>query len=363
LSSFRLLILTPTALPTVSGNAMTAERWRRSLVGMGLDVHVLATESLVPGELKSEMSRFRPDLIHVHNAYRAGGLLRHRALAHAWGRLPLVVSPSGTDMNIESWRDSGKEIVGTVLDRADAIIVQSQEGRVRLTEIVPGKMDSVFFVPKSFVWLGEEPSEMRSAAAAGPDDILFFMPAGIRPVKGNLECLLGFERVHALRSQAKMVFAGPALDGDYAERFRAEVKRLRACAGWVHQIPPAGMRSAYASSDIVVNGSFSEGLSNVLLEGKAAGRPLLAADIPGNRWPVVGDPGDAPMGLLFDPKDPDEFVKRALLLIDDADLRRRLGAAGAAYAARMPGPGDEARALVAVYEAARGSGLAAVTSG
>jgi L-malate glycosyltransferase len=363
LSSFRLLILTPTALPTVSGNAMTAERWRRSLVGMGLDVHVLAAESLVPAELKGEISRFHPDLIHVHNAYRAGGLLRQRALAHAWETLPLVVSPSGTDMNIESRRESGKEIVGTVLDRADAIVIQSREGRERLAEIVPGRMDKVFFVPKSFIWLGEEPSELRSAAGAGPDDVLFFMAAGVRPVKGNLECLLGFEKVHALRPQAKIVFAGPALDGAYAERFRAEVKRLQAFAGWGPQIPPAGMRSAYASSDSVLNSSFSEGLSNVLLEGKAAGKPLLAADIPGNRWPVLGDRGDAPMGILFDPRDPDDFVRKALALIDDAGLRRKLGEAGAAYASRMPGPGDEARALIAVYEAAMGRGLAAVTNG
>jgi L-malate glycosyltransferase len=363
LSSFRLLILTPTALPTVSGNAMTAERWRRSLVGMGLDVHVLATESLAPGELKSEMSRFRPDLIHVHNVYRAGGLMRHRALAHAWGTLPLVVSPSGTDMNIESRRDSGKEIVGTVLGRADAIIVQSQEGRERLAEIVPGRMEKVFFVPKSFVWLGEEPAEQRSAAGAGPGDVLFFMPAGIRPVKHNLECLIGFEKVHALRPQAKILFAGPALHGGYAERFRKEINRLPGFARWSPPIAPAAMRSAYATSDIVLNASFSEGLSNVLLEGRAAGRPLLAADIPGNRWPVLGDPGDAPMGILFDPGDADDFVRKALLLIDDADLRRKLGESGAAYASSMPGPGDEARALVAVYEAAMGRSLAAVTSG
>jgi L-malate glycosyltransferase len=362
LRSFHLLILTPTALPTVSGNAMTAERWRRSLVGMGLDVHVLAAESLAPGDLKGEISRFNPDLIHVHNAYRAGGLLRHRALSHAWGTLPLVVSPSGTDMNIESQSGSGKEIVGTVLDRADAIIAQSREGRERLTEIVPGRMDKVSFVPKSFIWLGEEPSKLRSAAGAVPDDVLFFMPAGIRPVKGNLECLLGFAKVHALRPQAKLVFAGPALDGHYAECFRAELKR-HAFAVWIPQIPPASMRSAYASSDIVLNGSFSEGLSNVLLEGRAAGKPLLAADIPGNRWPVLGDPGDRPMGILYDPKDPDDFVRKALALIDDAGFRRTLGEACAAYTARMPGPGDEARALIAVYEAAMGNGLAAVTSG
>jgi glycosyltransferase involved in cell wall biosynthesis len=348
LNSFRLLILTPTALPTVSGNAMTAERWRRSLVGMGLDVHVLAAESLLPGELKGEISRFDPDLIHVHNAYRAGGLMRQRAQAHAWGSLPLVVSPSGTDMNIELRHESGKEIIGTVLGRADAIIVQSQEGRVRLAEIIPWRMEKVFFVPKSFVWLGEEPWDLRSAA--GPADVLFFMPAGIRPVKGNLECLRGVERVHVLRPQAKIVFAGPALDGEYADRFRKEINRLQGFARWIPPIAPAAMRSAYVASDIVLNASLSEGLSNVLLEGKAAGKPLLAADIPGNRWPVLGDPGDAPMGILFDPQDPDDFVRKALALIDDADLRRKLGTAGVAYASRMPGPGDEARALIAVYE-------------
>ncbi len=331
---------------------MTAERWRRSLVGMGLDVHVLAAESLAPGDMKGEISRFNPDLIHVHNVFRAGGVLRQRALAHAWGCLPLVVSPSGTDMNIESRRESGKDIVGMVLKRADAIIVQSREGRERLAEIVSGRMNKVFFVPKSFIWLGEEPSKLRNAACAGADDVLFFMPAGIRPVKGNLECLVGFEKVHALRPQAKIVFAGPALDGDYTDRFHKEIKRLQGFARWIPPIAPAAMRSAYASSDIVLNASFSEGLSNVLLEGKAAGKPLLAADIPGNRWPVLGDSCDAPMGILFDPKEPDDFVRKALLLIDDADLRRKLGATGAAYASRMPGPGDEARALIAVYETA-----------
>jgi L-malate glycosyltransferase len=356
LSSFRLLILTPTALPTVSGNAMTAERWRRSLVGMGLDVHVLAAESLVPSDLKGEISRFKPDLIHVHNAYRAGGLLHHGALDHAWGAVPLVVSPSGTDMNIESMREPGREIVRSVLGRADAIIVQSEEGRMRLAGLVPERMDRLFFVPKSFVWLGEEPSELRCEAGAGPDDVLFFMPAGIRPVKGNLECLLGFEKVLGLRDWVRIVFAGPSLDGEYTARFRREVKRLQGFARWIPAIAPAAMRSAYSSADIVLNGSFSEGLSNVLIEGKAAGKPLLAADIPGNRWPVLANPGDPPMGLIFNPKDQDDFLKKALMLIDDAALRRRLGEAGAAYASRMPGPCDEARSLVAVYEAAMGRG-------
>lgn len=354
MSPFRLLILTPTALPSVSGNAMTAERWRRSLVGMGLDVRVLATEGLPPEGLADEIARFKPDLLHVHNAYRAGGLLLRDALAGARRSLPVVVSPSGTDMNIESAKGDGEEIVRTVLGRADAIIVQSEEGRAKLAEITPRQMARISFVPKSFVWLGEETTDLRGDA--GPDPILFLMPAGIRPVKGNLECLIGFEHVYALRPQARIVFAGPPLDGAYTERFRLAVTRMKACAAWVPQIPPAAMKSAYGSADVVVNASLSEGLSNVLLEGKAAGKPLLASDIPGNRWPVLGDPGDEAMGLLFDPRDPGDFVRKALRLIDDAKLRQRLGGAGAAYASRMPGPCDEARALVGVYEAVMGRG-------
>ncbi|HPV54554.1 MAG TPA: hypothetical protein PK793_10895, partial [Syntrophales bacterium] len=59
-------------------------------------------------------------------------------------------------------------------------------------------------------------------------------------------------------------------------------------------------------------------------------------------------------GLLFEHSRTDDFVGKALNLIDDAGLRRRLGEAGAAYASRMPGPCDEARALITVYIDAMG---------
>ncbi len=42
----RVLILTPTALPFVTGNAITAERWRRSLSKKGIGVEVLATQGI-----------------------------------------------------------------------------------------------------------------------------------------------------------------------------------------------------------------------------------------------------------------------------------------------------------------------------
>jgi glycosyltransferase involved in cell wall biosynthesis len=66
------------------------------------------------------------------------------------------------------------------------------------------------------------------------------------------------------------------------------------------------------------------------------------------------------MGLLFGTSDRADFIEKALRLIDDATLRRGLGEAGTAYARRMRGPCDEARALFAVYQAAMGGSFAAV---
>jgi glycosyltransferase involved in cell wall biosynthesis len=338
------MIFTPTAFPAVTGNAMTAERWRRALSSLGLYARVVATDGLGAADLRREIDRARPDLLHVHHAFRAGGLLLDRSLSEAVSGLPFVVSPSGTDLNVDFHETEKKGVIERVLRRADAVVAQSAEGMQRLRDILPGILERVFHIPKAVAWLGEEPCDLRTSAG-----VLFFMPAGVRPVKGNLECLLGLEKVFGLRPAVRAVFAGPPLDGAYADRFKREVERLRAFARWIPAIPPAAMRSAYDSADVVVNGSRSEGLSNVILEARAAGKPILASDVPGNRWPVVGNPGDPPAGILFDPSDPGDFARKALRLADDEALRRSLGGAGARH---RSDPAEEARALAAVYETA-----------
>ena len=71
----RVLLLTPTALPSRTGNAVTAERWRRGLATRGFDVRVLAAEGLAPADLRAALDEFRPALVHAHHALKAGALL------------------------------------------------------------------------------------------------------------------------------------------------------------------------------------------------------------------------------------------------------------------------------------------------
>jgi glycosyltransferase involved in cell wall biosynthesis len=352
----RILILTPTAFPSITGNAMTAERWRRGLKDKGFEVEVQATRGLEALALL-KIHRLRPpQLIHAHHAFHAGSLLLNPLFELFGSKIPLVVSPGGTDMNVD-WKDRQKrEIIVRTCHRARFIIVQSEELHLRLQDLLPEIGERLVWIPKSILHLGRENFDLRGAAGCGPENLLFFMPAGIRPVKGNLECLRLLKAVHEQRPGVRALFAGAPLEPGYAERFEKEANDLRAFARWIPPIPPPAILSAYRAADIVLNGSFSEGLSNALLEATAAGRPVLASKIPGNRWAVLGENGDHPMGLLYDMNDPEDFLKKALILVDEEEVRRKFGEAGIRRAASLPTPEEEAGRLARVYQRAMEQG-------
>ena len=351
-SAARILILTPTGLPSITGNAMTVERWRRGLQGRGWDVETQATRGLDILTLLKIIRQRQPQLIHAHHASHAGSMLLNPLLEVFGSKIPLVVSPGGTDLNVDWKTRKQREIIVRVCHRARFIVVQSEELHFRLQDLLPEIGERLVFIPKSVVYLGQEDFLLREEAGCGPENLLFFLPAGIRPVKGNLECLRLMKKVHEQRPRIRVLFAGAPIDPEYSEKFEKEVTELGAFARWIPPIPPPAILSAYRAADIILNASSSEGLSNALLEATAAGRPVLASKIPGNRWAVLGNNGDHPMGLLYDGDDPEDFLKKALILIDEEEVRRKFGDAGIRRAAFLPTPEEEAGRLARVYEMA-----------
>lgn len=349
----RILILAPTVLPAVTGNAVTVERWRRFLVERGMSVQVLAVGRLGATDCLEVIDTFKPDVIHAHHVSRSGLFLLDQSITHRCAHVPLVVSPAGTDI-FDHPRSSGgqRERVMEVFARASVIVTQGSWAADRVAEFLPDFRDRILHVPKAFCWFGNSIFDLREVSGWKAQDLVFFLPAGIRPVKGNLECLQAFETIHTLRPHVRVVFAGPLLDPRYAARFKKTIKGLGGFARWIAMIPPEAMHSAYRTSDVVLNTSFSEGLSNALIEAVAAGRPILASDIPGNRWPVLGEAADLPAGLLFDVFDRDDFTKKALKLIDEEGLRIRLGQEGLKRASSWPTPEEEAEGLIRAYEEA-----------
>ena len=65
-------------------------------------------------------------------------------------------------------------------------------------------------------------------------------------------------------------------------------------------------RPYYAKADCVVLPSYHEGMSNVLLEAAATGRPLITSDIPGCREAVE----DGKSGFLCKAQDEDDLLRK-----------------------------------------------------
>ncbi|MBA4391044.1 MAG: hypothetical protein C0399_08910 [Syntrophus sp. (in: bacteria)] len=351
IQGLRILILSPTVLPDATGNAVTAERWRRLLESAGAKVLVVASEKMSGSSFRDIVQQFEPHLIHAHQAIKSGTLLLELKQMDTAKTIPRIVSVGGTDVNLSLHLQKEKAILDHVFKNANIIITQSRVMESLLTKEFSGLEDRLCFVPRSPVWLGDMPSGIRATAGCGPDSVLFFLPAGIRSVKGNLKCLEYFEKVYRLRGNARILFSGPPLDEKYSALFAEKVFACRRFAMWIPAFAPEAMRSAYEGADVVLNTSVSEGLSTVLLEAISAGRPVLASDIPGNRWLLNGSE-EGLCGLLYNSSDSSDFVNKAVSLIDDDLLRQSLQNSARAKAITLPSPEEETKHLLAAYRIA-----------
>lgn len=114
------------------------------------------------------------------------------------------------------------------------------------------------------------------------------------------------------------------LVGFFEDEYSESVKRLESLGvvhfhGFITDPCPY-----YAMSDCVVMPSWHEGMSNVLLEAAAVGRPVITTDISGCREAV----DDGVSGLLVRVKDQDDlYDKMKKMLHTDAKARKHMGEA------------------------------------
>ncbi len=95
--------------------------------------------------------------------------------------------------------------------------------------------------------------------------------------------------------------------------------------GWRDKVIFLGHRedipSVLKTIDIYIYPSLLEGLGTALLEAMAMERPVVVSDIPTFREFIT----DRENGIFFKTKDPEDMAKKVLLLIENKELRERLG--------------------------------------
>jgi glycosyltransferase involved in cell wall biosynthesis len=113
--------------------------------------------------------------------------------------------------------------------------------------------------------------------------------------------------------------------GPFLQKLKKEVQRmdLQDKIVFLGYIDKNMLVQTYQNATIQVVPSHYEGLPTVILEGMSCGLPLVATDIGGNNEVISSGSN----GFLVPPKSPKVLAETILKLLDDDQLRTRIGKA------------------------------------
>lgn len=174
-------------------------------------------------------------------------------------------------------------------------------------------------IPLSF----DDRSAVRSSLGLGDQALVFVIVANLIPYKGHLDLIKAFSLADDRIGQPWHLLVIGRDDGIESE-LRTVARQLSIDS----KISFFGSRPDVASlmsvSDVGLLSSHQEGFSNTILEGMAAGLPMIVTNVGGNAEAVV----DGETGVVVPPHDPQSFAEAIVRIARDPALRQRLGAAG-----------------------------------
>ena len=176
-------------------------------------------------------------------------------------------------------------------------------------EVGPLGVDPRLFMPRPF--------------RCRPDTIEILCVGRLVPGKGQYILLSAIERLVKSYANVRLRLVGDGPDREGLERAIASkgLGRYVTLEGSVNQ---DRIRDYYRQADIFVLPSFAEGIPVVLMEAMAMEVPCISTFVAGIPELVRNEID----GILIPPSDEQELALSIGRLIDDPNLRRRLGAAG-----------------------------------
>lgn len=140
------------------------------------------------------------------------------------------------------------------------------------------------------------------------------------PQKRYKDLIWAAELLHAVRDDVHLLIVGEGPQRDDLIRFRNDIR----VQSHVHFLGErTDVPDLLPLLDCFWLGSAYEGQSNALMEAMQAGLPVVASDIPGNRDLVLAQQ----TGYLVPLGDAAAFARQTQLILNDAELAARLGAA------------------------------------
>jgi putative glycosyltransferase (TIGR04348 family) len=254
----KIVILSPAAVGSRSGNSVTATRYSRMLAALGYRVEVRSSAGAAPDA----------DLLVALHARKSARAVLAFARTHP-GR-PIVVVLTGTDV----YRDLQRSRLALRALKAAGAIVALQP--LAIERLPPDLRSKATVVRQS----AEVPRSARRPARK-PGTVRFCVLGHVRREKDPLRAAYAL-RWMALQPRVEVVQAGGILDPSFAPRIAQEQVRSPRYRYLGELSRPAALK-LLSRCDALIISSRLEGGANVASEAIALGIPAIASDIDGNR--------------------------------------------------------------------------------
>ncbi len=283
------------------------------------------------------LRRIRPDLVHIHNRPLLASFLgKCRGLE----KTPLVLHMHNLQNSLGRREKSppGASVPMAGFIGCSRFVVEQEKSRL-------GRDAAARFVvyngvdTEAFLTPWDHPAsreKIRHRYQLTDEPTVLFV-GKLRESKGVQILLAAMEQVWSRFPPAVLVLVGGTEFGlgrtdretPFLREMRRRIEKARGRVVLTGFIPPARIPEAYLLGDIFVGPSqIEEGLGMVFLEASAAGLPIIAS----RRGGIPEIVRDDFNGLLLQQHDdPRELAAKINLLLEDQDLRRRLGRQGRAF--------------------------------
>ena len=251
----------------------------------------------------------------------------------------LLVTLHGSDLVQLSAGGLGRLALGALLARADRVTVLSGWVRDQLTSRFPAAGPKTVVTPAA-----PRPVLLAPARAPSPrtrrhrpcarEGLVILSVGRIHPRKGQAALVRALARLDAeTGARLRCVLVGPVVDRAYASELARLARRCTAEVVMAGEVDDDALARHYEAADLFALTSEPtarsiEGFGIVYLEASARGLPVLAHRTGGVEEAVRA----GVTGLLVEPGDEAALADALRRLVEDPDLRRRLGDNGRRFA-------------------------------
>jgi glycosyltransferase involved in cell wall biosynthesis len=303
-------------------------------------------------EIKKILRDIKPDIVHVHSA--KAGILGRFAAYNIKPRPKIIYGIHGLSFHKyqSKWLNRFYSAIEKAAGRrtdffisvADAMTEQALAAGIGKPQQYVTAYSAIderdFLTPLS----NDRKREFRRKHGIAADAVVLVTIARLFMLKGHEYIIESAKTLSKRFEKAVWLFVG---DGNLSDDFKRQVRLfgLEKKIKFTGLLPPSMIPLAIQSSDILVHCSLREGLARALPQAMLCGKPAISFDVDGAREVVNEN-----TGRLVEPKNIEQLSRACAELIENPDLRQKLGTAARESVKEKFSPEKMVDTIEAVYK-------------